>query len=151
MVPIPDWQILRLLERGGLGIEPFCRENLTPNGYDLTVEKVFVERIGELEEAEVPPKGWFLVGTREYLRLSDHIIGLIWLRTSWMRRGLFGSFGVVDAGYEGNLTLGGFNASSEPVRIRRGDRFAQIVFFILGEPAEKPYSGRYKGSRGIVR
>ena len=151
MVPIPDWQILQLLERGGLGIEPFCRENLTPNGYDLTVEKVFVERIGELEEAEVPPKGWFLVGTREYLRLSDHIIGLIWLRTSWMRRGLFGSFGVVDAGYEGNLTLGGFNASSEPVRIKRGDRFAQIVFFILGEPAEKPYSGRYKGSRGIVR
>ena len=151
MVPIPDWQILQLIEKGGLGIDPFCRENLTPNGYDLTVERVFVEGIGELEEAKVPPRGWFLVGTREYLRLSDHIIGLIWLRTSWMRRGLFGSFGVVDAGYKGNLTLGGFNASSEPVRIGRGDRFAQIVFFLLSEPAEKPYSGKYEGSRGIVR
>ena len=151
MVPIPDWQIVQLLERGSLGIDPFSRENLTPNGYDLTVERVFVEGVGELDEAAIPPKGWFLVGTREYLRLSEHIIGLIWLRTSWMRRGLFGSFGVVDAGYEGNLTLGGFNGSSKPVRIGKGDRFAQIVFFLLNEPAEKPYSGKYKGSRGIVR
>ena len=62
------------------------------------------------------------------------------------------SFGKVDAGFEGTLTLSAFNSSDVDVVIPIGDRFAQIVFEWLDAPSEKVYaerSGNYQGQRGV--
>ncbi|MCD6461527.1 MAG: dCTP deaminase [Thermoplasmata archaeon] len=142
-----------------VSITPFSERNLTPNGYDLTIAEVLVgepgsgERVAGDGEAVVPPMGRFMVSTLEYLEMGDNVIGELWLRTTWARRGVLASFGMVDAGFHGNLTLAAFNTSSLPLHLPIGERFAQIVFLPLTSRAEKPYSrrsGRYHGQRGVT-
>jgi dCTP deaminase len=63
------------------------------------------------------------------------------------------SFGKVDAGFHGTLTLSCFNASDENVEIPIGDRFSQIVFERLESKPSELYekkSGSYHKQRGIT-
>jgi dCTP deaminase len=128
---LSDKDIKDCLENGKLRIEPFSEGNLTPNGYDLIVEEVLIP---ELEKgfkegvAEIPGKQWFLVSTKEYVRLSGEVTAQLWIRTTYARKGILASFGKVDAGFEGNLTLSAFNSSASVVNIKIGGTFAQIVW-----------------------
>jgi deoxycytidine triphosphate deaminase len=60
---------------------------------------------------------------------------------------------MIDAGFSGTLTFGAFNASSEPLALPIGDRFAQVVFLTLESPASETYerrSGTYQGQKGVT-
>jgi dCTP deaminase len=156
MAVLSDSDIVSLIEKKLMSIEGFREENLTPNGYDVTVDEIWIpssdRRYGE-GVAEIPGGEWFVIGTREFLRMPSDIIGGIWIRTTWVRKGILSSFGRIDAGFEGNLTFSAFNASSRPVGIPIGDRFAQVVFEELSSRARKAYderSGNYQGQRGIT-
>ena len=75
------------------------------------------------------------------------------LRTTWIRRGIIGAFGKIDAGFEGTLTLGAYNATDDPVEIPIGERFCQMVFETLSSPSSKDYaqrSGNYQGQTGVT-
>jgi len=156
MTVLSDSEILDAVRAGKLRIEGFEEANLTPNGYDVTIEEVWIPptrsrvRSGE---AVVPGNTWFVIGTKEYLALPSDMVGEIWIRTTWARRGVLSSFGRIDAGFNGNLTFSAFNASWEYVRVPIGEKFAQVVFERLGTPARKAYrerSGNYQGQRGIT-
>jgi dCTP deaminase len=85
--------------------------------------------------------------------LPTVLVGEIWIRTSWVRKGILSSFGRIDAGFNGNLTFSAYNASKGPVDVPIGDRFAQVVFEELRSPPKKSYeqrSGNYQGQRGIT-
>lgn len=141
---------------GKLRIEGFREENLTPNGYDVTIGEVLIPSVGKpvrRGSVEVPPRTRFLVGTKESFELGPRLVADIWLRTTWARRGILASFGKVDAGFKGNLTLGGFNASEEEVEIAVGDTFAQVTFHELRSHPTSTYaerSGNYQGQVGIT-
>lgn len=153
---LSDADILRWRAKGELEIEPFVPNHLTPNGYDVTIEEVAVPS-EDLKVAEgvarVPPLTRFAVSTRETVRLGRHVAGQIWLRTTWARRGVVASFGMIDAGFSGALTFGAFNASDEALDIPIGDRFAQVVLFTLESPASATYkerSGTYQNQKGVT-
>jgi len=156
MTVLSDSEILDAIRARELRIDGFEEGNLTPNGYDVTIEEVWIPRTrtrARSGEAVVPGNTWFVIGTREYLVLPSDIVGEIWIRTTWARRGVLSSFGRIDAGFNGNLTFSAFNASEDYVRIPTGERFAQVVFERLGAPARKAYrerSGNYHGQRGIT-
>jgi dCTP deaminase len=156
MAVLSDADILRKVRDGTLGIEGFDEGHLTPNGYDVTIEQVQVQprsRAVTRGTATVPPHSWFVIGTREFLRLPQDLVGEIWIRTSWARKGILSSFGRIDSGFNGNLTFSAFNASGGPVEIEIGARFAQVVFEELSSPPSKDYSvrsGNYQGQRGIT-
>jgi len=156
MAVLSDSDILSLLSEGSLKIEGFNDRNLTPNGYDVTVEEVWVTTMDlHVREgvARIPSGAWFVVATKEYFLLPNSIIGEIWIRTTWVRKGILSSFGIIDAGFNGNLTFSAFNASRQPVEIPIGERFAQVVFSELRTPAAKGYrdrSGNYFGQRGVT-
>jgi dCTP deaminase len=144
------------LESGSLKIGSFKEGNLTPNGYDVTVSEVWVPSTDSRTRdgvARVPGGAWFTVGTLEYLELPPDLVGEIWMRTSWVRKGILSSFGRIDAGFHGNLTFSAINASQSPVDLAVGDRFAQVVFEEMRSPPLKTYSersGNYHGQRGIT-
>ncbi|MCU0860326.1 MAG: dCTP deaminase [Thermoplasmata archaeon] len=144
------------LESGSLRIGSFSEGNLTPNGYDVTVSEVWVPSTDSRTKegvARVPGGAWFTVGTLEYLELPPDLVGEIWIRTSWVRKGILSSFGRIDSGFHGNLTFSAINASQSPVDIAVGDRFAQVVFEEMRSPPLKTYSersGNYHGQRGIT-
>ncbi|MDD3493025.1 MAG: dCTP deaminase [Candidatus Thermoplasmatota archaeon] len=144
---LSDGDIRQSIRRGELAIEPFTPRHLTPNGYDLSVAEVMVG--GEVSDsAVIPPLTWFAVSTREYLRLPRHAAQL-WIRSSYARRGVMASFGKVDIGFEGTLTLSGFTTREE-VTLGAGDRFCQVVFEEVCSPPRQPYEGKYKGQRQIT-
>ena len=157
MPVLSDRDILAAMEAGRLRIENFREENLTPNGYDLTVAEVaIIARETETVSsgvAHVPPHVRFAVSTVETVDLGPTVTGSLWLRTTWIRRGVIASFGKVDAGFRGTLTLGALNANaSETLELPIGERFAQIGFEDLSSPAERVYSersGHYQGQRGV--
>ena len=155
MAVLSDKDILDFIERGGIKIEPFSEDALTPNGYDLSVGEVRLASGEKVTKGsvKVPPKTWFLVSTLEYIKLRHNVVGHLWLRTTYARQGILATFGVVDAGFEGNLTLSAYNSSSKDVEIKIGDRFVQIVFQSLLSVPKAVYeqrSGRYMRQRGVT-
>ena len=61
---LSDSDILSLLKRGALRIEGFREENLTPNGYDVTIEEIWIPgRDSRFTEgaAEIPGREWFVI------------------------------------------------------------------------------------------
>jgi dCTP deaminase len=147
---LPDWKI-----RKEILIEPFNEKSLQPAGYDLRVgREAYIN--GELIDVEgtgkvvIPPKTYSLILTLERVRLPDDVMGDMKLRSSLAREGLLGSFAWVDPGWDGNLTLGIYNASPEPVELTYGERFVQIAFIRLERPAKNPYRGNYQGSQHLA-
>ena len=156
MAVLSDSDIVSLMNDQQLTIEGFREENLTPNGYDVTVQEVWIPSTDTRFTdgvAEIPGREWFVIGTKEFLELPSDIVGGIWIRTTWVRRGILSSFGRIDAGFRGNLTFSAFNASTGTASIPIGDRFAQVVFEEMRSAAAKSYdkrSGNYQGQRGIT-
>jgi dCTP deaminase len=156
MAVLSDRDIEAGLADGSLGIEPFQVKNLTPNGYDLSIDEVFIKTTGEhIKEglAVVPPLTWFAVSTKEFVRMGPLVTSQLWIRSSYARKGVLASFGKVDAGFQGTLTFGCFNGSHEPVEIPIGDRFCQIVFEKLEHEPKALYqqrSGTYQNQRGVT-
>lgn len=156
MAVLSDSDIIAWLEKGSLRIEGYNESNLTPNGYDVTIDEILIPSTGKRISdgvASIPPGCWFVVATKEYLVLPPRLVGEIWIRTTWARRGVLASFGRIDAGFNGNLTFSAFNASESPLEAPIGDRFAQVVFSELLSPPKKTYeqrSGNYHKQRGIT-
>lgn len=155
MAVLCDADILKRLRSGSLTIHPFDEAQLTPNGYDLTLAQVQPggSPVVTAGSVDIAPGGWFAVSTRERVRFPADLCGELWLRSSHIRKGIITSFGRVDAGFEGSLTMTGFNAGGAQVTLSIGDRYCQLVVAELTAKAAKPYaqrSGNYQGQSGIT-
>jgi len=152
---LSDSDITSKLLNRELTIEPFFEKNLTPNGYDLTISEIAIpghDKIYRDGKVEVPAQTWFAVSTKEYVKLSATVAAQLWIRTSHARKGIIGSFGKIDAGFEGTLTLSSFNASEKTVTLNVGDTYAQMIFELLSSEPKALYaehSGHYQGQRGV--
>jgi len=154
---LSDRDILQAIKAKRLRIGGFRKENLTPNGYDLTIAEVVIingkPTTTTQGTAKVPPQTRFAVSTLEVVDLGPDIAAQLWLRTTWARQGVIAAFGKVDAGFRGTLTLAAFHAgASSPLAVPVGERFAQIVFEDLSSPAEKAYderSGHWQDQKGV--
>jgi dCTP deaminase len=156
MTVLSDKDIEQSMQNNELGIEPFVAKNLTPNGYDLSIDEVFIKKTDQhIKEgvAVIPPQTWFAISTKEFVKMGPQITSQLWIRSSYARRGIMASFGKVDAGFHGTLTISCFNANDTPVEIPIGDRFCQIVFEQLSSAPSELYakkSGTYQNQRGVT-
>lgn len=156
MAALSDSDLQAYVAKGEIRIEPFEESRLTPNGYDVTIGEVVVPPSSAKIAsgvAVVPPLARFAVSTREVVTLGRHVAGQIWLRTTWARRGVLATFGMIDAGFSGTLTFGALNGSAAPLELPVGERFAQLVFLSLQSPSSQMYarrSGAYQGQRGVT-
>jgi dCTP deaminase len=154
---LSDRDILSRRAAGSLSLEPWSDACLTPNGYDLRIAEVMVPDVDATVyrdgKALVPARERFLVSTLERVRMPADVTAQLWIRSSYARRGVLGAFGKIEAGFEGTLTVGGWNASAKPLDIPIGDRFCQVVFETLDSAPRKLYaerSGNYQGQSGIT-
>ena len=163
-----DRDILRLLRGGGLVVEPFSMEVVRENGLDLRLggdycrfrrtSRVLDPRnpgdpreyyaCGSGDEIIVGPGEHMLLHTLEYIKLPNDVAGLVNLRSTWARTGIYIPATVVDAGFEGQLVIE-IIGSSMPVKLYKGDRFLHLILVKLQSPVAKPYNGAYKGQKGI--
>lgn len=146
---LSDKSIKELVKDGKLIAENYNEEMVTSEGYDL--------RIGSIVDAD---RTFMRVETLETLDLPKNVGASIYIINSLSESGLFGSFGFVDAGFHGKLTLtfhhlGHWNffrpIPNAPLMGRFGNRtlkyenrIVKIVFFYLDKETGAPYDGKYQ-------
>ncbi len=94
----------------------------------------------------IPPRNFVLLTTTEYVKFPNDVIGLCNLRSTVARYGLSSPPTVIDAGFEGNVTIEIVNSSSNYIVLRPGMRFLHVVLSRTEGGAAK-YSGKYLGGQ----
>jgi len=155
MTILSDKDIENAMNNSDLDIEPFNQKNLTPNGYDLSIAEVYIKKTDQhikAGKAKIPALSWFAISTKEFVKMGPQITSQLWIRSSYARKGIMASFGKVDAGFHGTLTISCFNSNDEEIELPIGDRFCQIVFEHLSSKPTELYdkkSGNYQNQRGV--
>jgi dUTP pyrophosphatase len=156
-----DKEIKNLILKKGL-IQNYIdlEKQLTPNGFDLTVESIFEfveegyldfsnkERKIPQEKVILPEKknpqdkfGWwslkkgaYKIRTNEIINLSSNLVALCFSRTSLLRMGAFSQHGVWDAGFKGKGEFILVVENPYGIMLKQNCRIAQLVFFRIKKP-----------------
>lgn len=163
--------LLKAINEGYLIVNPFNEEIVRENGIDLRIgneiaillnnpEPLDPDNIANYDLREyykivkidkgfvLQPYMKVLVSTLEYIKMPNDVAGFVELRSTFARLGLSIPPTIVDAGFEGQLTLE-VHGGAFPVLLKKGMRFAHVVFMKLLSKTE-PYRGRYQGQRGVT-
>ena len=92
-----------------------------------------------------------LLDTIEYVRIPNHLMAEMWLKSSAGRNGLdIYKACYIDPGFEGTLTFRLTNESKRPDLVKPGQRLVQMVLREMSKVPDRPYgvTGRYNGQRG---
>ncbi len=137
-------------------------KQITPNGFDLTVEKIF-EFLDQgamdfsNEEREIPKtreikwkndwvqlkSDYYKIRTNEIIKLPLDLIAIARSRSSLSRSGIAVDSGVWDAGFEGKSEFLLIVGNKNGFRIRKDARIVQLVFFRV-KKVKEGYKGVYK-------
>lgn len=165
---LSDKTIRTLLGSGELSIQPLEADQIQPASVDIRLGDTFsvIESSGDspikmdststykTEKSNkyiLDPGHFVLATTREYFVLPNNMTAFVEGRSSIGRLGLFiQNAGWVDPGFEGEITLELFNASSCSIELQSGRRVGQLVFAQLDRDADNPYRGKYQGQRGAT-
>jgi dUTP pyrophosphatase len=142
-------------------------KQLTPNGFDLTVNKVFkftssgkldfsnservlpgVEEILPCKENQEDKFGWwqlsrgiYKVRTNEFVNIPNDLVAIAYTRTSLLRMGGFTQNGVWDAGFSGKSEFVLAVENPFGIQLKENARVVQLVFLKVEET--EAYKGIY--------
>lgn len=160
MSVLVDHEIVKAVQTGYIYIDHFNPAHVCPNSYDITLLNSFGTQSGsgtidprweknsvelkECDEIEVAPGEHMLGCSTEYFRIPNDIVAFLHGRSSWARLGLqIHCAGLLDSGWEGQITLEIMNFNKRPILLRAGDRIGQVTFHRC-TPCEVPYSLKKK-------
>ncbi len=107
---------------------------LSPAGYDIRIA----------QHVNLLAGGFQLASTVEDFIMPNNLLGVVHDKSSWARKGLAVQNTVIEPGWRGYLTLELTNHSIDQIDIDYLDPIAQIIFHLLDEDTEMPYSGKYQ-------
>ncbi|MCL5874374.1 MAG: hypothetical protein M1161_03420 [Candidatus Thermoplasmatota archaeon] len=134
---VSDGTILDLIQQGTMSIDPFDPAKLTPNGYDFSVT----------DRVVLAPNQGAHVETVESVSLPGFMGSMMFLRSSYARKGVVASFGFVDAGFRGKIRFYLKNLGEETVEVVKEKGVFQMIFLNMDKEAVKTYelrSGHYQ-------
>lgn len=159
----------KALEQGSLVIDPLSDDTIRENGVDLrfseeivrlqSTDKVldirspsneglyFKEKVTDYFVLDKYEK--VLVATLERVKLGNDLMAFCQLRSTFSRAGVSIPPTVVDAGFEGILTIQ-ISGGPFPVKIPVKTRFLHLVFAELKTPLVTGYEGKYKHDNGVA-
>jgi dCTP deaminase len=100
----------------------------------------------------IPPNSFALGRSIEYIKMPRNVTGLATNKSTYARCGLNTPSTVLEAGWEGHLTIEMFNSTPHPIKVYSNEGIIQVLFF-QGEDCLTSYSdrgGKYNGQRGIT-
>lgn len=151
---LSDKKILDEISKGNIVIEPFRRENLGTNSYDVALGKWLALYENDILDArvhnkirvfELPDEGYVLMPNRLYLGVTEeytetrNFVPFLEGKSSVGRLGIdiHATAGKGDAGFCNNWTLE--ISVKQPVRIYSGMPIGQIIYFEIAGEIETPY------------
>src|SRR5690242_17158387 len=96
---LSDSEIVAAIKTKQISIRPRIAK-LNPAGVDLRIERGL----------ELNPHQQSLAATIERVELSENFLGVLHIRSSLAREGVFASLALVDPGFRGQLTVSLYNA-----------------------------------------
>ncbi len=161
-------ELKKLISLGRLKVDPLYLDAVRENGLDLRIggeyaiyayEGTVVKpceledtkrlfRVVKAEEVVIPPRNFVLLTTEEYVKMPEDVVGLANLRSTLARYGLIIPPTVVDAGFEGNITIEVVNMSPNTIVLRKGMRFLHLI--LVKAEGRATYDGTYQGQRGVT-
>jgi dCTP deaminase len=132
-----EWEVLRTTRFQAL--DPSDPESTVNALLDASVEQ-FRLTSGQTQGLVLHPGELILALTLEYLKIPFDLWGNVEGRSTWARLGLqvHASAGMIDAGFNGYLTLELQNTSRLPMVLTPGLRVAQVALFNVQDVA-RPY------------
>jgi dCTP deaminase len=170
-VILSDGTIREALASGRIGIDPLDDGAIQPSSVDIRLHPAFrvfanhryraidpkASQPDLTDRVEVPDgepfvlhPGEFVLGsTLERITLPDDVVARLEGKSSLARLGLVihSTAGFIDAGFDGDVTLELSNVATLPILLYPGMRIAQLAFFPLDKPAERPYGSDGLGSK----
>lgn len=129
-------------------------ECLAPASYQMRVGSYLGSERAEATELQageavvVPPDAVLLIGTLEQVKFPTDLIGFLYLRSSYARRGLLPwSQGIIEPGYEGTITVVLHNHSKNYLPIVGNQKICHLMFSRASTDTDQPYSDIYQNSR----
>ena len=141
-------------------LKDFKKENIEPCTYDLRLGELFKHsKIDIIEIPNVKPEaitlklpymlkpGEFVIGrTIESFDMPLDLTAMLKGRTSMMRFGLNIMAAIMDPGYKGQIVFGIQNITQSPIKIVKGMKLLQAMFFELKGQAI-PVQTKYIGGK----
>ncbi len=162
-------EIRKLIEEKGI-IKNYCNLDIqiTPNGFDVTVEKIFeFDSSGALDfsnsERVIPKgkevlfrkespedkygwwklkKGAYKIRTNEIFDLPKDLMAISFSRSSLLRMGAFVQNGVWDAGFKGKSEMILVVENPKGIKLKENARITQVIFIEINK-VKKGYQGIY--------
>lgn len=150
---LSDNDIKKHMELGQIRINPLDEEDIQPCSIDLHLGNSFCTINPDAKPItstsySLEPGAFVLATTKEYVSLSDSILGRLEGKSSIARLGLIihTTAGFIDPGFEGEITLEIVNLSGRSYKLEAGQPIAQICFEELSSPCLRPYGSSGLGS-----
>lgn len=139
---LSDKDIKQMMERQNdpLGIKPYNEAQLTPNGYDMTIE--VLDSAGNPipgETYEIKPGELIKVKSLETLETPNGYMALMLLRSRYTRQGLLGLFAVIDSGFKGKIMASIKNLSDQTITIKLKEGVIHTIWAQMSSGSEVPY------------
>jgi len=107
----------------------------------------------EGDECIIPPNSFVLAESVETIRMPRNVTALVLCKSTYIRAGVLIPTTVLEAGWEGTITLEIGNVTPLPARVYAGEGIAQVLFFEGDEPCDVSYAdrkGKYQNQSGVV-
>lgn len=160
---LSDFEIQAYYEQGDIIIEPFNKDQINPNSYDVRLGEHFWVMHGGSQKFdredtsknfkpvhvkkgpfEFHPGCFVLAHTEEFIGAIQNFAPMLETKSSIARAGLQTHLaaGFGDVGYANRWTLEIVNLGKRTVQMWPGEPIAQIAWVHIG-PVEKRYKGKY--------
>lgn len=162
---LSDKMILEEIDKGKIIIEPFSRDQLGSNSYDVRLGKYLsiykndildAKQHNEIRTIEIPEEGYVLLPQKLYLGVTEEYtetydyVPFLEGKSSVGRLGvdIHATAGKGDAGFCNTWTLE--ISVKQPVRIYAGMPIGQLIYFKIDGEVEVPYNTK-KSAKYIER
>jgi dCTP deaminase len=119
-----------------------------PKNFD---PQAYVDFKGEV--CVIPPNSFVLAHSVEMIRMPRNVTGVVLCKSTYIRAGVLIPTTVLEAGWEGIITLEISNVTPLPAKIYANEGIAQVLFFEGDEPCDISYGdrkGKYQHQEGVV-
>ena len=101
----------------------------------------------------IPPNSFVLARSVETVRMPRDVTGVVLCKSTYIRAGVLIPTTVLEAGWQGVITLEIGNVTPLPAKIYANEGIAQVLFFTGDEMCETSYAdrkGKYQHQSGVV-
>lgn len=127
---------------------------INPKNLDLAqaciTEQLYTDDFGSY--FYLPPLSYALGVSKEKLSMPPNVTAITYGKSTYARSGIIANVTPIEAGWEGYLTIGLFNANKAKARLYANEGIIQILF-LEGAPCRTTYSdrqGKYQGQAQTI-